>query len=75
MAHPLYFLEIQSPRIRGAWFTEMDRDTNSRAHVIGLIRSGEVDPVKVLEIDEEAGSCRDVTEELMADAFALEAAE
>lgn len=65
MAKPLYFIETTSPRIRGAWFIECDRDQNSRAHVIGLIRSGEVDPVKVLEVDEDAGTCRDVSAEIL----------
>jgi len=74
MTNPLYFIETQSPRIRGPWFTEVDRDTNSRAAVIDLIRTGEVDPVKVLEIDEDAGSCRDVTEEIVAEAMDMEVA-
>ena len=68
MTNPLYFVETQGRRAR--WFIECDRDTNSRKHVIGLIRTGEVSPVKVLEIDEESGSCRDVTDELKAEAMA-----
>lgn len=58
----LYFIETQSSRL-GRWFIECDRDSNSRAQVIGLIRSGEVDPVKVLEVIEDEGTCRDVTDE------------
>lgn len=63
MPAPLYFVEHQGKHVRGKWFIELDRDSNSRAAVIEMIRSGEVDAVKVLEIDEEANSCRDVTEE------------
>lgn len=65
MPKPIYFIETTSPRIRGAWFIETDRYQNSRAHVIGLICSGEVDPVKVLEIDEDAGTVRDVTADIL----------
>ena len=68
MSNPLYFVETVSPRVRGAWFVELDRDTNSRAHVIGLIRTGEVRPIKILEVDESAGTCRDVTLELTEEA-------
>mgnify|MGYP001575497631 CR=1 FL=1 len=58
----LYFVETQSSKL-GRWFVECDRDSNSREYVLGLIRSGEVDPVKVLEVNEDEGTCRDVTEE------------
>jgi hypothetical protein len=60
----LYFIETKSARL-GRWFIECDRDSNSRDSAIKMIRSGEVDPVKVLEIDEGAGTCRDVTEEFL----------
>lgn len=50
----------------GKAFIETDRDKNSRAHVIGLIRSGEVKLIKVLEIVEDEGTCRDVTDEFKA---------
>ena len=62
----LYFVEQRSPRVRGAWFGELDRDTNSRQSTIDAIRTKDVDPVKVLEVDERAGTCRDVTDEIMA---------
>ena len=52
----------------GRWFIECDRDTNSREAAIELIRSGEVDPVKVLEICEDEGTCRDVTADIIAQA-------
>lgn len=66
--HPLYFVEHVGRRgVR--WFPELDRDSNSRSAVIDLIRTREVDPIKVLEVDEVAGSVRDVTEELKAEAF------
>ena len=74
MSNPLYFVETVSPRVRGAWFTELDRDTNSRAHVIGLIRTGEIRPIKILEVDEDAGTCRDVTDEILEAAKQLEVA-
>jgi hypothetical protein len=61
---PLYFIEHRGKTVRGQWFLECDRDTNSRAGVIDLIRSGEVDPVKVLEVIEDEGFCRDITDEL-----------
>lgn len=61
---PLYLIEADFGRI-GRAFIETDRDTNSRAHVIELIRSGEVKPIKVLEIVEDEGTCRDVTDEFI----------
>lgn len=71
MADPLYFLETTFKNVRGRAFIECDRDTNSRAHIIGLIRTGEVNPVKILEIDEEAGSCSDVTADILAECDAI----
>ena len=68
MTAPLYFLETKTSKL-GRWFIECDRDSNSRAHVIGLIRSGEVDPVKVLEVCEDEGTVRDVTDEIKAAAI------
>lgn len=67
MPLPLYFIENDYGRL-GRAFVETDRDDNSRADVIHQIRSGGIHPVKILEIDEDAGSCRDVTEEIMAEA-------
>ena len=64
MAHPVYFIESDLGRL-GRVFIETDRDSNSRSHVIGLIRSGEVKPVKVIEVCEDEGTVRDVTEEFV----------
>jgi hypothetical protein len=69
---PLYFVEHQGRKAR--YFLEADRDSNSRRAVIDLIRSREVEPVKVLEIDEIEGTCRDVTAEIVFEALELEAA-
>ena len=69
MPNPLYFVENDFGRL-GREFIECDRDKNSRADVIRQIRSGGLAPVKILEIDEDAGSCRDVTEELINEALA-----
>lgn len=64
---PLYFAECNHGRL-GNEFAALDRDHNSRAEIIREIRSGGIKPVKILEVDEQAGSCRDVTEELIAEA-------
>ena len=61
----LYFIETSTPRIRGAWFLETDRDTNSREFAMKEVRRGDV--VKVLEVNEDEGTVRDVTEELRAE--------
>jgi hypothetical protein len=63
MTNPIYLIEHQGKV--GRYFIECDRDTNSRQFAIGLIRSGEVNPVKVLEVVEDEGTCRDVTEEFL----------
>ncbi len=70
MAHPLYFIEVSGQKIRGKWFLECDRD-ETRADVLDTIGiySGHV--VKVLLIDEEAGTVRDVTSEMVGEAEAL----
>lgn len=67
MAHPLYLIEADLGRI-GRVFIETDRDSNSRARAIYLIRSGEVKPIKVLEVCEDEGTVRDVTDELVSEA-------
>jgi hypothetical protein len=67
MPLPLYFVENDHGRL-GREFMALDRDDNSRADIVRQIRSGGIHPVKILEIDEDAGSCRDVTDELMAEA-------
>ena len=64
---PLYFAECSYGRL-GNEFAALDRDKNSRAEVVREIRSGGIKPIKILEVDEQAGSVRDVTEELLAEA-------
>jgi len=64
--NPFYLIEANFGR--GRAFIETDRDQNSREHVIGLIRSGEVDPVKVLLVDEDGGRVWDVTTEILESA-------
>ena len=66
--HPIYFAECHYGKL-GKEFQATDRDTNSRAEIVRQIRAGAI-VIKVLEVDEEAGSCRDVTEELVAEAEA-----
>lgn len=61
---PLYLAECRYGRYGNA-FRETDRDRNSRGEIIGLIRSGEIDVIKVIEIDEVEGYCRDVTADLI----------
>lgn len=70
---PLYFPECSFGRLGNA-FRETDRDSNSRAAIVSLIRSGEIDVLKVIEVDEVAGSCRDVTDEIVFEAMSTEAA-
>ena len=67
---PIYLAECRYGRLGNA-FRETDRDRNSRSEIISLIASGEIEPVKVLEIDEEAGTCRDVTCELQLEASVI----
>jgi hypothetical protein len=64
---PIYLIEHQGRRAR--YFLEIDRDSNSRASVIKMIREKQCDPVKIIEVDEDAGSCRDVTDELVGEAL------
>lgn len=61
MANPLYFIETQTAKL-GRWFIECDRDRNSRDVALSAVRNGEA--LKVLEINEDEGTCRDVTEDL-----------
>jgi hypothetical protein len=67
---PLYLAECRFGR-HGNAFRETDRDTNSRSEIIDLIKSGDIDVVKVLEIDEQEGSVRDVTAEIVSEAMDL----
>lgn len=63
---PLYFVEVDYGKI-GMAFVETDRNENSRASLINDIASGQYDRgriIKVLEIFEDEGTCRDVTEDI-----------
>jgi hypothetical protein len=68
--HPLYLAECRFGRLGNA-FRETDRDRNSRAEIVELIRSGEIDVVKVIAIDEVEGTCSDVTDEIVGEAMQL----
>jgi hypothetical protein len=60
----LYFVEADFGR-HGRAFVETDRDKNSRRQVIADIALGQLENViQVLEIVEDEGSCRDVTEDI-----------
>ena len=62
---PLYFAEVRYGKL-GVEFQATDRDKNSRAEIVHQIRNG-VDVVRVLAVDEQTGTCRDVTEEILAE--------
>ncbi len=62
-AHPLYLAECRFGRANA--FLETDRDANSWDQIVDLIRHGEIDVIKVIEIDEAEGTCRDVTCEIV----------
>jgi hypothetical protein len=63
----LYFVEADFGR-HGRAFVETDRDKNSRRQVIEDIAQGQLENViQVLEIFEDEGSCRDVTEDIACD--------
>lgn len=64
MTAPLYFVENQF-RTSGRAFLETDRDQNSRQGIIDLIASGEIHPIKILEVYEDEGTVRNVTSEIM----------
>jgi hypothetical protein len=70
--HPLYFIESDMGRL-GNWFSDLCRDSNSRSSVVALIRSGEINPVRVLEViepceDYPTGQVTDVTMDLKREA-------
>jgi hypothetical protein len=65
---PLYLAECRYGRF-GQAFRETDRDQNSWDAIVDLIRHGEIDVIKVIEVDEYAGSCRDVTDEIVMEAM------
>jgi hypothetical protein len=67
---PLYLAECSYGR-HGNAFRETDRDSNSREAIIDLIRTGEIEVVKVIEVDEVAGTVCDVTEEIVNEAMDL----
>ena len=69
MPHPLYFAEVNYRRL-GPAFRETDRDLNSRDEIVTLIRTREIDPLKIIEVTEPCeefpqGRVRDVTDELV----------
>lgn len=64
MTKPIYLVEHQGLRAR--FFIETDRDSNSLSRILDMIRSGEINPVKILEVDEEMNRVEDITEEVMA---------
>ncbi len=69
---PLLFVECAYGRL-GVEFQATDRDTNSRAEIVRQIRSGGIDPRKILEVTEPCddfpfGRVIDVTAELCAEA-------
>lgn len=72
----LYFVEITGRTIRGKWFLETDRDS-TRADVLQTIRDHGDRVLKVLEVIEDEGTCRDVTQEFCSEArdLVLDAAE
>lgn len=70
---PLYFAECNYRRLGNA-FRETDRDQNSRSEIIDLIRTGEIDVVKVIEVDEVSGTVCDVTDEMVSEAMMARAA-
>lgn len=66
---PLYFCECRYGRL-GIEFESLDRDKNSRAAVVQQIRSGGIDPVRIIEVIEPCedfprGQVLDVTAELI----------
>ena len=69
----LYFIEIAGLKIRGKWFLECDRD-DTRVDVIDTINIYGSQVLKVLEINEAEGTCRDVTEQMVAEARLMESA-
>lgn len=64
---PLLFVECKYGRL-GVEFQATDRDQNSRAEIVRQVRSGEIDVLRVLEVDEADGTCRDVTADILAEA-------
>lgn len=67
---PLYFAECRYGRFGNA-FRETDRDRNSWDEIVELIRHGEIDVIKVIEVDEVEGRVRDVTCEIVGEALMM----
>ena len=68
MTLPLYFVQVRG--LRGnVYFLELDPDDNSAGAVRCLIRH-DSSVVKVLEVCEDEGTCRDVTEDIRREALA-----
>jgi hypothetical protein len=68
---PLYFVECDFGRI-GRAFIECDRDRSSLDQVVADIAAGQIErPLVVLEVIEAEKSCRDVTEDVARDVYAL----
>jgi hypothetical protein len=68
MSLPLYFVECRG-RSGNRFFLELDRDDNSAGAVRCLIRHDD-SVIKVLEVCEDEGTCRDVTEDITREALA-----
>lgn len=67
----LYFIEVDYGRL-GRAFIECDRNKNSRRQVIENIASGDIENVvRVLEVIEDEGTCRDVTEDIAREVLDL----
>lgn len=66
----LYFVEADYGKL-GTAFVETDRTTNSRVSVVRGIVSGEWSAVRVLEVSEDEGTCRDVTEDMAREVLEL----
>ena len=64
----LYFVLCDyGPKI-GRSYYEADPDQSDRATVIQWLAEGQyTNPVEILEVDKYAGTCRDVTRELLAE--------
>lgn len=62
-ATPLYLVEINLGKL-GNVFPEIDRLTNSRANIIDSILAGEWNVIRILEVNEDEGTCRDVSEDI-----------
>lgn len=69
MSSLLYFVEVRSRRDGSRYFLELDRDSNSAGAVRCLIRHDD-SVIKVLEVCEDEGTCRDVTDDIRAEALA-----